>query len=62
MKTVQINRRNRIAQQTQRASAVFDNGRRGEPLLGCDCVQCFGYCMLTGDRQHDTAPRAAREE
>lgn len=28
------------------ASAVVDNGRRGEPKAGCDCVQCFGYCMV----------------
>jgi hypothetical protein len=28
------------------ASAVFDNGRRGQPRAGCDCVQCFGYCMI----------------
>lgn len=27
------------------ASAVFDNGRRGNPKPGCDCVQCFGYCL-----------------
>lgn len=31
------------------ASAVFDNGRRGNPLLGCDCVVCFGYCMIDAD-------------
>ncbi len=31
------------------ATAVFDKGRRGEPLPGCDCVQCFGYCMVDGD-------------
>lgn len=30
-------------------SAVQDNGRRGEPKLGCDCVQCFGYCMVDQD-------------
>lgn len=28
-----------------RATTVFDNGRRGEPRNGCDCVQCFGYCL-----------------
>lgn len=28
------------------ATAVFDKGRRGNPLPGCDCVQCFGYCMI----------------
>lgn len=31
------------------SSAVFDNGRRGQPKPGCDCVQCFGYCMIDGD-------------
>ena len=31
------------------ATAVYDKGRRGEPLTGCDCVQCFGYCMVDGD-------------
>ena len=31
------------------ASAVYDKGRRGQPLPGCDCVQCFGYCMIDGD-------------
>jgi hypothetical protein len=30
-------------------SAVFDNGRRGNPRMGCDCVQCFGYCMIDPD-------------
>jgi hypothetical protein len=36
------------------ATAVFDNGRRGSPRPGCDCIQCFGYCI------HD-ADAAARE-
>jgi hypothetical protein len=31
------------------ASAVFDNGRRGAPRPGCDCVQCFGYCQIDKD-------------
>ena len=31
------------------ASAVFDNGRRGNPRPGCDCVQCFGYCLIDAD-------------
>lgn len=31
------------------ASAVYDKGRRGNPLPGCDCVQCFGYCQIDGD-------------
>jgi hypothetical protein len=31
------------------SSAVFDNGRRGNPRPGCDCRQCFGYCMIDGD-------------
>ena len=32
---------------------VYDKGRRGEPLTGCDCVQCFGYCIV----DHDVARR-----
>ena len=31
-------------------SAVFDNGRRGAPKPGCDCVQCFGYCMVDAEQ------------
>lgn len=45
-------------------SAVYDNGRRGEPLIGCDCMQCFGYCMIdAGERQRELAmsERIARE-
>jgi len=30
-------------------SAVFDTGRRGAPRSGCDCVQCFGYCLVDAD-------------
>lgn len=33
------------------ATVVFDKGRRGNPLPGCDCVQCFGYCMIDGDQR-----------
>jgi len=33
------------------STAVFDKGRRGNPLPGCDCVQCFGYCMIDGDER-----------
>ena len=29
----------------QLTSMVSDNGRRGAPKIGCDCVQCFGYCL-----------------
>ena len=28
------------------ATAVFDTGRRGMPRPGCDCEQCFGYCLV----------------
>lgn len=28
------------------STAVFDNGRRGEPKISCDCVTCFGYCLV----------------
>ena len=31
------------------ATSVYDNGRRGSPKPGCDCVQCFGYCMVNTD-------------
>jgi hypothetical protein len=31
-------------------SAVMDTGRRGEPKPGCDCVQCFGYCLVDRDQ------------
>jgi hypothetical protein len=31
-------------------SAVMDTGRRGEPKPGCDCVQCFGYCLVDADQ------------
>jgi hypothetical protein len=34
-----------------RATVVIDNRRRGEPKIGCDCVQCFGYCMINGQEQ-----------
>lgn len=30
-------------------TAVYDKGRRGRPLPGCDCVQCFGYCIIDGN-------------
>ena len=32
------------------SSAVHDNGRRGEPKNGCDCMQCFGYCVVDADQ------------
>lgn len=32
------------------SSAVHDNGRRGEPKAGCDCMQCFGYCIVDADQ------------
>lgn len=31
------------------ASSVQDNGRRGAPRSGCDCMQCFGYCQIDED-------------
>ena len=34
------------------ASEVFDNRRRGEPLSGCDCMHCFGYCMIDRETEH----------
>lgn len=32
------------------ATAIYDNGRRGSPRPGCDCVQCFGYCITDRDK------------
>lgn len=41
-------------------TAVFDTGRRGNPKPGCDCVQCFGYCLSDRDKaQRDMAQRSA---
>ena len=31
-------------------TAVFDNRRRGAPVRGCDCIQCFGYCIRDEDK------------
>ena len=28
------------------SSTVQDTRRRGEPRAGCDCMQCFGYCIV----------------
>ena len=28
---------------------IRDNGRRGDPLPGCDCVACFGRCLVDPD-------------
>ena len=35
-----------------------DNMRRGNPLPGCDCVQCFGYCLV----DHDVARRTLMDQ
>ena len=34
-------------------SVLTDNKRRGEPKPGCDCVQCFGMCIV----EHELAVR-----
>ena len=34
------------------ATEIFDRGRRGEPLPGCDCMRCFGYCMIDREAAH----------
>jgi len=48
---------------------VPDNRRRGAPIPGCDCMQCFGRCMVDPDvalreglRRFDEGQRAARDE
>lgn len=35
-----------LSQAEKPISRVFDTGRRGNPLPGCDCIQCFGYCSV----------------
>ncbi len=42
------------------SSAVFDNGRRGNPKAGCDCVQCFGYCLIDNDKASRELSEAAK--
>jgi len=39
-------KRRRTADDEGIATEVFDNRRRGEPRFGCDCMVCFGYCMI----------------
>ena len=50
----------------QQNSQVRDNRRRGAPLPGCDCVQCFGHCDLNKDAQQrsrlDAAMMAHKEK
>lgn len=31
------------------AGEMHDNRRRGNPKNGCDCVQCFGYCIVEAE-------------
>ena len=31
------------------SSVVRDTGRRGTPKRGCDCMECFGYCIVQAD-------------
>ncbi len=43
----------------------YDNGRRGQPLPGCDCEQCFGYCLVDRDeamRSRLNSGRAKEED
>jgi hypothetical protein len=43
---------------TPDAYVIRDNGRRGEPLPGCDCMRCFGMCLVDPDVAHrETALR-----
>ena len=48
---------------------IPDNGRRGAPISGCDCVQCFGRCLVDQDvalreglRRSENNRRVARDE
>lgn len=47
---IQAKRRKEAIAIADLTSGVFDNGRRGEPLPGCDCERCFGYCMIDQDK------------
>ena len=38
-------------------TTVYDTGRRGNPKMGCDCVQCFGYCISDRDQLQRDASR-----
>jgi hypothetical protein len=53
----------KIAKQDDKdLTAVFDNGRRGEPLPGCDCMRCFGYCILDADKAFREIADRARND
>lgn len=47
---IQAKRRKEAIAIADLTSGVFDNGRRGEPLPGCDCERCFGYCLIDQDK------------
>jgi hypothetical protein len=40
---------------------IPDNGRRGAPISGCDCVQCFGRCMVDPELRFREGLRKATE-
>ena len=45
------------------ATSVYDNGRRGSPKPGCDCLQCFGYCIVDQEvAERELFARADRAE
>jgi hypothetical protein len=48
-------------QETEITTEVFDTGRRGAPLPGCDCVQCFGYCFVNQDVEYRERAEARGE-
>jgi hypothetical protein len=48
---------------------IYDNGRRGLPIPGCDCEACFGRCLVNPDircreslRRADERGRASTED
>jgi len=43
------------------AAEVIDNGRRGEPISGCDCMQCFGRCMVDSELRYREGLRRTDE-
>ena len=40
---------------------VPDTGRRGEPRLGCDCIYCWGQCIVNHDLARRELPDAEPE-
>jgi hypothetical protein len=40
---------------------IADTGRRGDPLSGCDCMQCFGRCLVDPELRYREGLRRAED-